>query len=66
LTINYINKTKMIGQEILDTFVYETLAGSFVAMDPTEHDAIIGYHSTKEAAEEALKQYVEKEGIIFE
>jgi hypothetical protein len=56
----------MIQQEILDTFVYETLAGSFVAIDPTEHDAIIGYYSTKEAAIEAFKQYVDKEGIIFE
>ena len=56
----------MIQQEILDSFVYETKAGSFVAMDPTEHDAIIGYYSTQEAAEEAFKQYVEKEGIIFE
>jgi len=56
----------MITQEILDSFVYETLAGSFVAIDPTEHDAIIGYHPTKEEAVEAFKQYVDKEGIIFE
>ena len=55
----------MITQEILDSFVYETLAGSFVAIDPTEHDAIIGYHSTKEEAIEAFKQYVDKEGIIW-
>ena len=34
----------MVEQEILDTFVYETLAGSFVAIDPTEHDGIIGYY----------------------
>jgi hypothetical protein len=56
----------MIQQEIIDTFVYETLAGSFVSIDQTDHDAIIGYYSTKEAAEEAFKQYVEKEGITFE
>jgi hypothetical protein len=56
----------MITQEILDTFVYETKAGSFVAINPTEHDSIIGYHTTKEEAEDAFKQYVDKEGIIFE
>jgi hypothetical protein len=56
----------MITQEILDTFVYETKAGSFVAIDPTEQDSIIGYHTTKEEAVEAFKAYVDKEGIIFE
>ena len=56
----------MITQEILDTFVYETPAGSFIVIDPTEQDGAIGFYPTKEAAEEALKQYVEKEGIIFE
>ena len=56
----------MVTQEILDTFVYETPAGSFVAINPTEHDAIIVYCKTMEEAVEAFKVYVEKEGIIFE
>ena len=56
----------MVEKEILDTFVYETLAGSFIAIDPTEQDGIIGVYETKRDAEESFKQYVEKEGIIFE
>jgi hypothetical protein len=56
----------MVEQIILNTFVYETLAGSFVAIDPTEQDSIIGTYGTKEEAEDAFKEYVEKEGIIFE
>jgi hypothetical protein len=56
----------MVTQEILETFIHKTLAGSFVPMDPTEPDAIIGYYETKEEAEKAFVEYVEKEGIIFE
>jgi hypothetical protein len=56
----------MITQEILDTFIYETLAGSFFAMDPTDTDSIIGYYQTREKAEKAFTEYVEKEGIVFE
>ena len=56
----------MVTQEILDTFVYETPAGSFVAINPTEHDAIIVYCATMEEAIKAFIEYVEKEGIIFE
>ena len=56
----------MITQEILDTFIYETPAGSFVAIDPTEPDGSIGYYQTKEEAVDGFKQYIEKEGIIFE
>lgn len=52
----------MVTQEILDTFIHKTLAGSFVPMDPTEPDAIIGYYETKEEAEKAFIE----EGIIFE
>ena len=37
----------MVEQQILDTFIYETLAGSFTAIDPTEHDAIIVVYETK-------------------
>jgi hypothetical protein len=56
----------MITQEILDTFVYETPAGSFIVIDPTEQDGAIGFYPTKEVAEGAFKQYIENEGIIFE
>jgi hypothetical protein len=56
----------MVTQEILDTFIYETLAGSFVAMDPVSHDEIIGYYQTRAEAEKAFVEYLEKEGIIFE
>jgi hypothetical protein len=56
----------MITQEILDTFVYETPAGSFVAINPIEHDAIIVYCKTREEAEKAFIEYVETQGIIFE
>ena len=56
----------MVEQQILDTFIYETLAGSFVAIDPTEPDGAIGYYQTKEEAVDGFKQYIENEGIIFE
>jgi hypothetical protein len=56
----------MITQEILDTFVFSTIGGEkFGVNDPMVHDEIIGYYPTKEAAETAFKEYVEKEGIIF-
>lgn len=57
----------MITQEILDTFVFDTIGGaSFGVNDPLEHDEIIGYYPTREEAEKAFIEYVEKEGIIFE
>ena len=57
----------MVTQEILNTFVFDTLGEEkFGVNDPTAHDEIIGYYPTREDAEEAFKQYVEKEGIIFE
>ncbi len=57
----------MIQQEILDTFIFDTIGGEkFGVNDPLTHDEIIGYYPTKEEAEEAFKNYVEKEGIIFE
>jgi hypothetical protein len=57
----------MIQQEILDTFIFDTIGGKkFGVNDPLTHDEIIGYWPTREEAEEAFKQYVEKEGIIFE
>jgi hypothetical protein len=57
----------MIQQEILDTFIFNTIGEEkFGVNNPLTHDEIIGYYPTKEEAEEAFKQYVEKEGIIFE
>jgi hypothetical protein len=57
----------MITQEILDTFVFETIGGEkFGVNDPLVHDEIIGYYPTKAEAEQAFRDYVEKEGIIFE
>ncbi len=57
----------MITQEILDTFVFETIGGEkFGVNDPLVHDEIIGYYPTKAEAEQAFRDYVEKEGVIFE
>ena len=57
----------MIQQEILDTFIFDTLGGEkFGVNDPMAHDEIIGYYPTREEAENAFKEYVEKEGITFE
>lgn len=56
----------MVQQIILDTFIYETLAGSFVAIDPTEQDAVIGIYETKNEAETAFNEFIIKENIIFE
>ncbi len=57
----------MITQEILDTFVFETIGGEkFGVTDPLVHDEIIGYYPTREEAEQAFKDYVEKEQITFE
>lgn len=57
---------KMINQQILDTFVFETLNGQFGVSDPTEFDQVIGYYNTKIEAENALKEYITREEIIFE
>jgi hypothetical protein len=57
----------MVTQEILDTFVFTTIGGEkFGVNDPTAHDEIIGYYPTRQEAENAFKEYIEKEGIIFE
>jgi len=53
----------MVEKQILDTFIYETLAGSFIAIDPTEHDAIIGVYETKSEAETAFNEFIIKENI---
>ena len=57
----------MITQEILNTFVFDTIGGEkFGVSDPIAHDEIIGYYPSREEAEKAFIEYVEKEGIIFE
>ena len=56
----------MIHQEILDTFVFETINGQFGVCNPTEFDQIIGYYSTKIEAENALKEYIVIQKIEFE
>jgi hypothetical protein len=57
----------MITKEILDTFIFDTIGGEkFGVNDPIAHDEIIGYYPTRDAAEKAFREYVEKEGIVFE
>ncbi len=57
----------MVTQEILNTFIFGTIGEEkFGVNDPIAHDEIIGYYPTRAEAEDAFKQYVEKEGIIFE
>ena len=57
----------MITQEILNTFIFGTIGGEkFGVNDPIAHDEIIGYYPTREEAETAFKEYVDKEGIMFE
>jgi hypothetical protein len=58
----------MITQEILESFVYQTMDGQFMATDPGEFDQVIpgGPWGTKEEAEVAFTEYVKNNGIIFE
>lgn len=57
----------MVTQEILNTFVFDTIGGEkFGVNDPIAHDEVIGYYPTREEAEKAFIEYVEKEGITFE
>jgi hypothetical protein len=57
----------MVTQQILDTFVFDTIGGEkFGVNDPIAHDEIIGYYPTREEAEKAFIEYVENQGIIFE
>lgn len=56
----------MVAQEILDTFVYETMDGKFGVSDPTEFDQVIGYYDTKIEAENAFKEFIVREKIEFE
>lgn len=55
----------MIPQEVLNSFIYQTLAGGYVVIDPLAHDEIIGYYNTKPEAEQAFKDYVKAEEIKF-
>jgi hypothetical protein len=58
----------MINQEILNSFVYETLNHEWAVTDPTSFDQVIpgGPFQTKEAAEAALIEYTKVNGITFE
>lgn len=58
----------MITQEILDSFVYETIAGEWNVTDPTEFDQVLvaGPFKTKEEANAAFIKYVKVNGITFE
>lgn len=57
----------MINQEILDTFVYETIAGEWNVTDPTEFNMVLvaGPFKTKESAEKAFIEYVKVNEITF-
>ena len=57
---------KNVTQEILDTFIYETLNGGFGVIDPTASDEIVGMFDTREAAEKAFIDFVEAQQIVFE
>ena len=55
-----------LTQEIIDTFIYETMNGSFGVIDPTASDEIVGIFGSREAAEKAFIDFVETQGIVFE
>jgi hypothetical protein len=52
--------------ELVRTFVYETMAGAFAVIDPMAHDEIIGYFETHENAVQAFIEYITKEQIVFQ
>ena len=58
----------MITQKILDTFVYETMAGTYQVTDPTEFDQVVpgGPWQRRAEAEEALTKYIDENQITFE
>ena len=58
----------MVTQEIINSFVYETMEGQFMVTDPTEFDQVIpgGPWATREEAEAALVAYVTDNQIAFE
>ena len=57
-----------ITAEILNSFVYETIDGQFMVMDPTEFDQTIpgGPWNTREEAEQAFTNYISENQITFE
>jgi hypothetical protein len=55
----------MTDQLLIATFVYKTVSDKFAALDPTEHDQIIGYYETEQDALAGLKEFIQKEGIEF-
>jgi len=69
---NTIRSRSMVAtqltQEIKESFVYETLDGTWFVVDPTEFDQVIpgGPWKTKEAAEAALEKFVIDNSITFE
>ena len=57
-----------IAEEIVNSFVYETMDGQFMVTDPTEFDQVIpgGPWNTKEKAEKAFTNYIKENQITFE
>ncbi len=49
-----------ITEEIVNSFVYETMDGQFMVTDPTEFDQVIpgGPWNTREEAEQAFTNYI--------
>jgi hypothetical protein len=57
-----------ITEEIVNSFVYETMGGQFMVTDPTEFDQVIpgGPWNTREEAEQAFTNYINENQITFE
>jgi hypothetical protein len=57
-----------ITEEIVNSFVYETMDGQFMVTDPTEFDQVIpgGPWNTREEAEKAFTNYINENQITFE
>ena len=57
-----------LTDEIIDSFVYETMGGQFMVTDPTEFDQVIpgGPWNSKEKAVQSLINYVNQNEITFE
>jgi hypothetical protein len=60
------NESTLTFDELVRTFVYETMAGRFAVIDPLEHDALIGYFETYENAVQAFIDYITDEQIVFQ
>jgi hypothetical protein len=57
-----------LTDEIIDSFVYETMGGQFMVTDPTEFDQVIpgGPWNSKEEAVQSLTNYINQNEITFE